>query len=106
MTFAELYKPYVNSKTTHPSDIVRWLEREGFSNKVIEKAMEKVKDDLTNGMEFKGDERRPAAWFLWIYVRDVARKLRAEEPNAVIDMLDWRTLSKWKKLKKVIFGEI
>ena len=106
MDFAELYKPYVTKQTTSPADLVRWLEREGFSAPIIEAAMLKIQDELVSGKEFVGDERRSATWKLWTATRDIARTIQKEEPSAVIDGLSWKYLSKWQKLKKVIFGEI
>jgi hypothetical protein len=104
--FAELYKKYANDQTSHPSDLIRWLEREGFTRPIIEATLVEIQEQLIAGKEFVGDNRRTAAWYLWVAARNIARELRNNKSDEILQAIAWRKLSKWQKIKRVLFGEI
>jgi urease accessory protein UreF len=116
MNFEELYKPYATKDAPDITGQIKWLQKE-VPQHIVDQAMLLVYTEISNGKTFEADEKHTATWHLWMYLQAVARELHKKELEVYVKHLEtfhstlsdkidveWKTLTKWQKIKQVLKG--
>jgi len=88
MDYNKLYEPYQTKEAPLVTDQVKWLQKNGFPQHIIDQSLVKVYDELDRGRKFEADEKHSATWHLWNYLREVARELHKVELEAYLKNLE------------------
>ena len=116
MNFQELYEPYATKEAPNVSDQIKWLQKQGFPQNIIDQALLVVYTELEKGKIFVSD-KHSSAWNLWMYIKGIATDLQKQELEIYVKNLEefhsnlsdkidveWNKLSKSKKIWEVLRG--
>ena len=88
MDFQKLYEPYVTKEAPLVTEQIKWLQKQGIPQHIIDQAMIKVYDEIERGKVFNAEGKHTSTWALWMYLQEIARGLQKKELEVYVKNLE------------------